>query len=37
MKMAAGVIPEILVACPREMGRMFESFSLTSLERPGIL
>ena len=36
MEMAAGVIPDILLAWPRVMGLMVESFSLISLERPGV-
>ena len=32
--MAAGVIPEMREACPREAGRTADSFSLSSLERP---
>ena len=35
--MAAGVTPDILVACPRVMGLILESFSLISLERPGVV
>jgi hypothetical protein len=36
MEIAAGVIPDILEACPSERGRMLESFSTTSAERPDI-
>jgi hypothetical protein len=37
MEIAAGVIPDILDACPKEMGLIEDSFSLNSLERPWTL
>jgi hypothetical protein len=36
MDMAAGVMPEIREACPRDNGLTFESFSTTSLDNPDI-
>lgn len=33
--MAAGVMPEMRAAWPRERGLMLSSFSTTSLDRPG--
>jgi hypothetical protein len=34
MEIAAGAMPEILEAWPREMGLIFVSFSMISVERP---
>jgi hypothetical protein len=34
MEMAAGVIPEIREAWPREKGLILVNFSMTSFERP---
>jgi len=37
MEIAEGVIPEILLACPKFSGLKFDNFSFISRESPGIL